>query len=191
MNFTVLLYTANLIDYSRLVLLILSSFYNGIFFGSIYALSVALDCFDGMVARKFNQTSKLGACLDMGIDRASIMLISFKIISEQHNQLINCAFYSIIDFISHFIYYVAMANNNVSHKSFADNILLSFYYKTPLLFTLCLGSELFLLATYLQKYKIRTPFKIFYNLLKLLALIKTIFHIIHFAVGIAVMSDLK
>lgn len=36
-----------------------------------YATSQALDAFDGMAARKFNQSTRFGAVLDMVCDRAS------------------------------------------------------------------------------------------------------------------------
>ena len=37
----------------------------------LYGTSQALDAFDGMAARKFNQCSRFGAVLDMVCDRAS------------------------------------------------------------------------------------------------------------------------
>ena len=69
----VFFYFANIIDYFRLILLIAAFvlFKQPILCVFLYAFSAILDLFDGMAARHFNQTSRLGASLDMITDRIS------------------------------------------------------------------------------------------------------------------------
>lgn len=78
MEWPVVLYVANLIDYLRVVFLWLAyreyEGGDGFMFAVWYVLSYLLDAFDGMAARALGQTSKLGYYLDMIIDRMSSML---------------------------------------------------------------------------------------------------------------------
>ena len=70
----VLLFKANIMDYFRVVSA-MYAFYKAkdspIVFVVCYFISFILDAFDGMVARAYKQTSKLGATLDMVTDRIS------------------------------------------------------------------------------------------------------------------------
>lgn len=68
---TVLLYIPNIIDYLRLILLVLSwLLYYCCPWTSLctYVLSIALDAVDGIVARRLKQTSAFGAWLDIVVD---------------------------------------------------------------------------------------------------------------------------
>lgn len=74
----VFLFIPNLIGYGRVVLLLVATvtaFTNPIATIICYGLSQALDAFDGMAARKFNQSSDFGAVLDMVTDRVSDAII--------------------------------------------------------------------------------------------------------------------
>lgn len=73
----ILLYLPNLIGYTR-ILLSITSLTLMIFSPTSYILSSVLylssfigDLFDGMVARKYNQTSTFGGLMDMVTDRCS------------------------------------------------------------------------------------------------------------------------
>jgi len=70
----VLLYVPNLIGYARVACLIISLYYalsNYSVCVVFYCLAFTGDLFDGIAARKFNQTSQYGAVLDMITDRVS------------------------------------------------------------------------------------------------------------------------
>ena len=74
----VFLFIPNLIGYGRVILLVVTAvtaFTNPIVTFVCYGLSQALDNFDGMAARKFNQSSDFGAVLDMVTDRVSDAII--------------------------------------------------------------------------------------------------------------------
>jgi len=64
-------YIANIIDYVRILLLVIALSYRDSRFCFFYAVSYLLDCVDGKAAAYFNQKSKLGYWLDMIIDRVS------------------------------------------------------------------------------------------------------------------------
>ncbi len=70
----VFLFIPNIIGYFRFIALFASFFtYQDypILTVVLYGVSQILDAFDGMAARKFNQSTKFGAVLDMVCDRAS------------------------------------------------------------------------------------------------------------------------
>jgi CDP-diacylglycerol--inositol 3-phosphatidyltransferase len=74
MNINILLFLPNLIDYARLILTVVSFNYaktHPEIFLFLYFLSYLLDEFDGLLARRYDQTSNFGAILDMIIDRIS------------------------------------------------------------------------------------------------------------------------
>jgi CDP-diacylglycerol--inositol 3-phosphatidyltransferase len=70
----ILLFLPNVIGYVRIFFLASAYFFfwshPGIF-GILYTLSVSLDFFDGIIARKFNQCSSFGAWLDVIVDNLS------------------------------------------------------------------------------------------------------------------------
>lgn len=75
-------YVANIIDYARVVLLVLAAQCSGYQFAAYYSLSYLLDAIDGPVARALGQESKLGYYLDMVIDRiSSCMCLHFAAVS--------------------------------------------------------------------------------------------------------------
>lgn len=185
MNWNVATYPSNMIDYTRLILLMSSVFFKGNLFALLYGASVSLDFFDGYVARLRNETSRLGAALDMIIDRVSTMLILMKIAFEKPDLFARCSLYSIIDFVSHFLFFLVSAYTGVSHKTMSSNFLLDFYYNINVLRILCLGSELCFIVTYLSKNKNRVV-----KVLQGIAGIKTFFHVIHFYVAIQELSKL-
>jgi CDP-diacylglycerol--inositol 3-phosphatidyltransferase len=74
----VFLFIPNIIGYFRFGFLFISLFtYRDypIYTILCYGLSQLLDMFDGMAARKFNQSTDFGAVLDMVCDRASDAVI--------------------------------------------------------------------------------------------------------------------
>lgn len=186
MNWAVIYYAANIIDYMRLILLLASVFFKGTTFAVLYSISVALDFFDGQVARAKGEVSVLGATLDMIIDRVSTMVILTKIALEKPNLSISCMLYSVIDLVSHFLFFLVSAYTGVSHKSMTSNVLLAFYYDIRVLRFVCLGSELCFLVTYLTKSKGNNIVRG----LQSIAALKTFFHVAHFFVAVGKLSDI-
>lgn len=157
----IFLYIPNILDYLRVVFAIIA-FYLAktspqIFIIS-YFFSFALDLFDGMAARYFNQKSKLGATLDMVIDRIStaglLMVLSVLYIEKSHYFI----FLMMLDVGSHWLQthsgFMDVPEKGQllkdNHKSLEEKFwILNFYYKNKYgLFTICLGAELFLLTLY-------------------------------------------
>ncbi|ELA41323.1 uncharacterized protein VICG_01696 [Vittaforma corneae ATCC 50505] len=193
MNLSVVFYIPNMIDYFRIILLIVSVFFKGRSFALLYITSISLDYFDGYAARRFGQISLLGGALDMIIDRVSTMVILSKISQEKPSYSPWCILYSIIDFMSHFIFFLMSAYTGTHHKKFSDNIFLSLYYRKGFLYFICLGSELCFILTYLSRSKKRVfdAQKSILSFLQLVAATKTFFHIVHFVVGILFMSSIE
>jgi phosphatidylglycerophosphate synthase len=75
---SVLLFLPNLITYFRVILLILAMltcFKSSITTFCLYCISVGLDSIDGAIAKYCRQGSKVGAILDMSVDRASMVFL--------------------------------------------------------------------------------------------------------------------
>ncbi|KCZ76869.1 hypothetical protein H311_01683 [Anncaliia algerae PRA109] len=161
MKKSVLLNIPNIICYLRLVLLILFIHYKNIIY---YILSSSMDFLDGHAARKFNQCTFLGTILDMTIDRASNLVIL--LMSQVKSLLIiNLV---LLDFLSHFICFTVNVKKGLHHKSVSG--IMSIYYNKKILFTLCAGSELYLLLLFTEN-KFVDYFVFFYY-------IKSFFHFI-------------
>lgn len=92
-----------------------------------------LDMFDGMAARKFNQSSSFGAVLDMVCDRASngVMLAILGGFYPQYSWL----FYGdiILDLVSHWYQMYAALSCQEHHKKIKNKFkLLDIYYGNSL-----------------------------------------------------------
>lgn len=158
---SIYLYIPNIIDYFRFVFMIISfyfSYSNPTLFLIFYFLSFALDFFDGQAARRLNQCSRLGSCLDMIVDRLSTMGLLY--ILGTLYPLYNFVFLLLIilDIGSHWLQSYSslifmMYNKDlklVNHKMLKEKYyLLDVYYKNGVvLFSCCLGAEMFLLGLY-------------------------------------------
>ena len=104
-----------------------------------------------MAARAFNQTSRLGASLDMITDRVSTTGLMF-ILSNLYPQYQVCFILAVtLDIYSHWTQvYSTYATGSLSHKSSAgdSSIILRFYYSKKPLFLFCFSAEAFILAVY-------------------------------------------
>ncbi|KAI5132337.1 uncharacterized protein NESG_01063 [Nematocida ausubeli] len=144
-----LLYIPNIIGYVRVVLLFISLFFSKNIFVILYSISYLLDSLDGYAARRFKQESKLGYILDMATDRASSAVLILRVVDAYPKMFIILGAFLMMDVLSHFFCVVCTCSSKVSHKVHASTSIasriLSFYYARPVLFTVCLGSELFLL----------------------------------------------
>mmetsp|Transcript_29716 Transcript_29716/g.52159 ORF Transcript_29716/g.52159 Transcript_29716/m.52159 type:complete len:197 (-) Transcript_29716:46-636(-) len=82
-------YIPNIIDYFRVVSLIIACQGSDLHFVIWYSISYLLDAIDGEAARYFNQCSKLGYYLDMAIDRFSSSLALYLASQKLDNLLIS------------------------------------------------------------------------------------------------------
>lgn len=183
MDTAVMLYKPNMIGYVRIVLLFAAMFYDEVPFLLLYLTSVSLDYFDGMVARHFDEESKLGACLDMITDRISTTVLCIKIIGKKPYYTKRCMVYIFFDLLSHFLYFTSMVHGDIHHKSFDRNYLLRVYYNPHVLKVMCTGSEAYFLLLYYTKKS-----SSLLGILSAIPLIKTFFHIMHLYIGVCVLS---
>mmetsp|Transcript_17599 Transcript_17599/g.41497 ORF Transcript_17599/g.41497 Transcript_17599/m.41497 type:complete len:212 (-) Transcript_17599:55-690(-) len=149
----------NLIGYARIAFGLGAIYYalsDYKMYCSLYFVSYMLDAADGYAARYFNQSSRFGAVLDMVTDRAtsaSLLLV----LSHVYPEYMFC-FTSLLglDICSHYSQmFSTLSQGGASHKVIdkKENKLLQVYYHNRIvLFTLCMGNEMFLMGLYLIKF---------------------------------------
>ncbi len=156
----VYLFVPNIIGYIRLILLFV--FYmcdkrvNIWIQVSFYAISQILDGVDGNVARYLNQCSELGANLDMILDRASTVILLFKIVKDtivyeylKHFML----FFLLLDLFSHWLQMIISKSKGMSHKELISKFdVLNYYYtyRYQFMLPLCILNEAFYLYIYVS-----------------------------------------
>lgn len=154
------LFYANIMDYFRIIFSAIAFCIAKkcpICFLILYFSSFALDMFDGEVARKYKQTSKLGATLDMVTDRistAGLLCILGSFYTEYSH--VFCLL-MMLDVGSHWLQtHSSMLFNpkNDNHKNLKEKFwLLQFYYQNRKFLGLnCIGAEVFLLLLYLSHF---------------------------------------
>lgn len=119
-------YDAKVLGYARIALAVISLYFMPIHprvCSFLYSVSCLLDAIDGMLARKFNQSTQFGAMLDMTIDRCttSCLLVFLAVAYPQWSILFQCLI--ILDFASHFMHVYAtlvMGTTNQSHKKIGE-----------------------------------------------------------------------
>ena len=163
----VLLYKANIMDYFRVVASMYAFFIakeKPIVFVICYFISFILDAFDGMVARAYHQTSKLGATLDMVTDRISTAGLLAILSGFYERYSVAFVYLIMLDVGSHWLqthsgFLVDVKNDN--HKNLGEKFfLLKLYYTNRnVLGIVCLGAEVFLLLLYLNHFYV----KLMYN----------------------------
>lgn len=203
---------ANIVCYIRLFLILFSVTREGLHYLVIHIVASILDAFDGYVARKLSQTSILGACLDMIIDRMSTVIICAKIIRDRGvqmqkeygvNQAQSCKrllsytpsatvkgliFCLVLDLMAHFMYFIAMMLSNKSHKN-PKNQLLKIYYNKWVLTGLVAMNELFYVSMYGTKIATIFDFGVYFSVG--FFHIKNFVNILQFVESLDVLSDLK
>jgi CDP-diacylglycerol--inositol 3-phosphatidyltransferase len=171
----IFLYAPNIMDYARLILLFIAFYYantSPVCFLVTYFISFALDGFDGKVARYLNQKTKLGATLDMVIDRigtSGLLMVLSNFYPDYSHWFI---FLMMLDIGSHWLQthsgFMDPNLKNDNHKSLEEKFwILNFYYKTTIgLFSVCLGAEIYLLIIYIlhfnKSYMELAPMKCLY-----------------------------
>jgi CDP-diacylglycerol--inositol 3-phosphatidyltransferase len=149
-------YVPNVIGYLRVLFLlplVVFPFENIVLNSVCYGVSQALDGFDGMAARHFNQASRFGAVLDMVTDRASNALL-LGVLGALYPGLA-WLFYGdlVLDLVSHWYHMYASLAAGKHHKEAQPRFrLLALYYGSKaVLAGLVFGNELFLVSMYLRR----------------------------------------
>ena len=148
------LYAANIVDYCRVLALIIAVFVekaSPVLAIALLCVSDGLDGMDGYLARKFNQTSTLGAVLDMATDRAAPAAIGILVAGYSGSGAYRsiCAFFTIIDITSHWIRFTLAQRVQTHHKLLPSRFaLLRYYYKNRFFLTMeCVFYEAFFIST--------------------------------------------
>ncbi|XP_052242325.1 CDP-diacylglycerol--inositol 3-phosphatidyltransferase-like isoform X2 [Dreissena polymorpha] len=119
----------------------------------LYITSGLLDAIDGHLARTLNQGSKLGAMLDMLIDRMATMCLCAALVHFYPDYMLFFQAYMAIDIVSHWFHVQgSLMTGNTSHKVLdlsANPILRHYYHNKLILFVMCAANELFFCMLYL------------------------------------------
>ncbi|GAB7348799.1 hypothetical protein MBLNU459_g7519t1 [Dothideomycetes sp. NU459] len=154
----IFLFVPNLIGYARVFLAIISLYFMPLHprrCSFLYSISCLLDALDGYAARRFQQSTKFGAVLDMVTDRCTTTcLLVFLATAKPRWSMVFQLLIS-LDFTSHYMHMyatLAMGGSGQSHKSIDEkrNKIMHLYYSNRnVLFVCCALNELFFIALYL------------------------------------------
>lgn len=140
----------------------------------LYSVSCLLDALDGYAARRFEQSTRFGAVLDMVTDRCTTSCLLVFLASAFPRWSIIFQGLISLDFASHYVHIYAtltMGGSSVSHKEMDQNrpwVMRIYYTDTVggtlqvwlveltgsqrVLFTVCTLNELFFIALYLLSF---------------------------------------
>lgn len=138
----------------------------------LYISSFVGDLFDGMVARKLNQTSEYGGLLDMITDRLSTLGLLFVLSGDYQNYdsdfgypIFRLIFLSLVllDIGSHWCQMYSTAVLGIHHKTddanAGRNFLVRWYYKYYVFFGyLCVGAEFTYIIAYVRQFTANTQY---------------------------------
>ncbi|KAF2767372.1 phosphatidylinositol synthase [Teratosphaeria nubilosa] len=157
-NENIFLFYPNLIGYVRIVLAVASLYFMPLHprrCSFLYSISCLLDALDGVAARRFQQSTRFGAVLDMVTDRCTTTcLLVFLATAKPAYSMIFQGLIS-LDLASHYMHMyatLAMGGSGQSHKNVSANrswIMNKYYTNKTMLFTCCALNELFFIALYL------------------------------------------
>ncbi|KAF2194551.1 CDP-diacylglycerol-inositol 3-phosphatidyltransferas-like protein PIS [Zopfia rhizophila CBS 207.26] len=157
----IFLFYPNLIGYSRVVLAVASLYYMPLHprtCSLLYSVSCLLDALDGLAARKFEQSTKFGAVLDMVTDRCTTACLLVFLASAFPRWSILFQGLISLDLASHYMHMYAtlsMGGSGQSHKKVDESrswVLKMYYSNNKVLFTFCALNELFFIALYLLSF---------------------------------------
>lgn len=156
MTENIFLFVPNILDYLRVVFAFASFYYmpSDPWKASVlYILSGLLDAFDGYAARSLNQGSKLGAMLDMLIDRMTTMCLCAALCHFYPKYMLFFQFWMALDIVSHWFHLQSSQMKGAeSHKVIdlsGNPILRHYYHNKTVLFSFCAANELFFCMLYL------------------------------------------
>ncbi|KAL4799956.1 CDP-alcohol phosphatidyltransferase-domain-containing protein [Aspergillus venezuelensis] len=156
----VFLFIPNLIGYTRVVFAITSLYYMPYHprtCSLFYSISCLLDALDGAAARRFNQSTRFGAVLDMITDRCTTTCLLVFLASAFPRWSIVFQGLISLDYSSHYIHMYATleTGSKQSHKDVDEQwpwALQLYYSSSNILFTVCALNELFFIALYLLSF---------------------------------------
>ncbi|KAI4186108.1 MAG: hypothetical protein L6R41_003680 [Letrouitia leprolyta] len=157
----VFLFYPNIIGYSRIILAIASLYYMPLHprtCSLLYSISCLLDALDGVAARKFNQSTRFGAVLDMVTDRCTTSCLLVFLSSAFPRWALLFQGLISLDFASHYMHMyatLAMGGSEQSHKKIDQSrsrLLHLYYTNRTVLFLVCMFNELFFIALYLLSF---------------------------------------
>ncbi|KAI4140545.1 MAG: hypothetical protein L6R39_005753 [Caloplaca ligustica] len=157
----IFLFYPNIIGYSRIILAIASLYYMPLHprtCSLLYSVSCLLDALDGVAARRFNQSTRFGAVLDMVTDRCTTSCLLVFLSSAFPRWALLFQGLISLDFASHYMHMYAtltMGDSGQSHKKIdqSRSRLLHLYYNNrTVLFIFCALNELFFIALYLLSF---------------------------------------
>ncbi|KAF2740847.1 hypothetical protein EJ04DRAFT_507836 [Polyplosphaeria fusca] len=157
----IFLFIPNLIGYSRVVLAFASLYYMPVHprtCSLLYSVSCLLDALDGLAARRFEQSTKFGAVLDMVTDRCTTACLLVFLASAFPRWSIVFQGLISLDLASHYMHMYAtlsMGGSDQSHKNVDESkgwLMKMYYTNTTVLFTFCALNELFFIALYLLSF---------------------------------------
>lgn len=152
-------FVPNYIGYARVATAVVSLFTmesHPKFTSLVYGISCLLDAFDGYAARKYNQSTKFGAVLDMVTDRCTTASLVCYLTVLYPKFCILWQLLISLDLASHYLHmYAQLTSGASSHKVIdeSQNYFLKLYYSNKtVLFTVCAFNELFFMALYLSHF---------------------------------------
>ncbi|KAK7517499.1 CDP-alcohol phosphatidyltransferase-domain-containing protein [Phyllosticta citriasiana] len=157
----IFMFIPNQIGYSRIVLAIASLYYMPLHprtCSLLYSISCLLDALDGVAARRFQQSTKFGAVLDMVTDRCTTACLLVFLASAFPRWSIVFQGLISLDLASHYMHMYAtlsMGGSGQSHKKVDESrswILKMYYSNNKVLFVFCALNELFFIALYLLSF---------------------------------------
>ncbi|KAG0644188.1 CDP-alcohol phosphatidyltransferase-domain-containing protein [Tuber brumale] len=155
----IFLFIPNLIGYSRILLAGASLYYMSYhphYCTILYSFSCLLDALDGYAARKFSQSTKFGAVLDMVTDRCTTSCLLCFLSSAYPKWAILFQGLISLDLASHYMHmYASLDRGAGSHKKVEkkrSRVLNLYYSNNKILFVFCAANELFFLAMYLLSF---------------------------------------
>lgn len=155
----IFLFIPNLIGYARVVLAGASLYYMSYhphYCTILYSISCLLDALDGYAARKYNQSTKFGAVLDMVTDRCTTSCLLCFLSSAYPKWAILFQSLISLDLASHYMHmYASLDRGAGSHKKVEktrSRILNLYYSNNKVLFVFCAANEVFFLAMYLLSF---------------------------------------
>ncbi|MCJ1367226.1 CDP-diacylglycerol-inositol 3-phosphatidyltransferase [Acarospora aff. strigata] len=157
----IFLFYPNLIGYSRIVLAVASLYYMPLHprtCSILYSISCLLDALDGVAARRFEQSTKFGAVLDMVTDRCTTACLLVFLSSAWPRWALLFQGLISLDLASHYMHMFAtltMAGSGQSHKKIDQSrsrLLYLYYNNKTVLFLFCAFNEVFFIALYLLSF---------------------------------------
>ena len=139
-NENIFLFIPNLIGYSRIILAGCSLYfmsYHPHYCTLLYTLSCLLDALDGWAARRFNQSTKFGAVLDMVTDRCTTACLLCFLSSAYTKWAFLFQGLISLDLASHYMHmYASLERGAGSHKKVEKKMsrVLNLYYSNNVCF---------------------------------------------------------